>query len=316
MPNLARKNDERFKPSIFERLKQSVKDKARKGRRLHVVDTETLPPAPTTVPTSTPILNTGPILTNAAWDIGTTGLIKQHQVWKIWTDTSNINSATTAWSRWNCNHLETKTASGYDPWHQWITNIKFQTTNSATTWENWNNQWIPGAVTLGHRWPTPEEQKRQDEELAKVRAETEARLARFREQERETARKRKEADDRAMVLLMSCLDEQQKADMKRYQHFFVEAPSGRLYRIDYGTHGNVKVVDRMTRKVIERLCIQPNGVPAGDANLMQKLLIETAEDTFRSHANITLEDGRIVHGLTTLLDNTKLAKVIPLRKAA
>ena len=49
---------------------------------------------------------------------------------------------------------------------------------------------------------------------------------------------------------------------------------------------------------------------------MQKLLIETAEDLFRSHANITLNDGRVLYGKTENLTGDKLAEGIPIRRVA
>ena len=298
MPRAARLED-RFKPSVFDRLKQSTEAKTkRREKPVRVVDTSPTVPVPKR--RSEFAAPTG------MFDQGTGGSIYGHTqtIWNAWT----AGTASTI--------TYSATCATDNAWQVWSTNPIIHTTSAVTTWGLWQEtavQTIRGGLGPVE---TPEQRARRDAEEARYRAEREQQNARWREEERARLRKKEEADERALQLLVSMLSDQQRSDLKNHKHFFVDAPSGRLYRIDYGTHGNVKVVDRLTRKITERLCIQPNGVPAGDANLMQKLLIETAEETFRAHANITLEDGRIIYGKKEDLDNVQLAKVIPLRRAA
>lgn len=300
MANPARRLAERFKPNIFDRLKQSTEAKARRREKpVRVVDTSPTVPAPRR---------------NTAFD-APLGMMTRGTISAV-----TYTNSETVWNIWHGGTGSTLTACTTDNstiWNAWNSGIiSIQTTGSATTWNQWQD--VDPYANLGPRRlvETPEQRAQRDAEEARYRAERDAQNARWREEDRARARKKEEADDTALKLLVSMLNDQQKSDLKNHKYFFVDAPSGRLYRIDYGTHGNVKVVDRNTRKIIERLCIQPNGVPTGDANLMQKLLIETAEDVFRSHANITLEDGRIIYGKTENLTGDRLAEVIPLRRAA
>lgn len=303
MIGLGAKSRNRFQPSIFERLEQSTEAKKKFDKTLKNIAQKAkvdvpLPRAPSTLtPTATP----EECLTHPA-----RRLISSAQVWDHWTTGATGISASAytidqTWRIWSTGTGTSAVTTIDSVWPTWVDQAAYTTHRVAP-----------------HRQPRldPAEAARRQAEEARWRQEQEAQNARYYEQQRIAENRRKEADDRAMKLLVSVLNPQQQADLKRDKFFYVDAPSGRLYRIDYGTHGNVKVVDRVTRKIIERLCIQPNGVPAGDANLMQKLLIETAEDTFRAHANITLADGSMVYGKTTLLDNTQLDNVIPIRRAA
>lgn len=297
MVGLGAKSRNRFKPSIFERLEQSTEAKKKFDKTLkNISEKAKVDVTPPRAPPTTSTTND--------WD--------EHPARRLVSNTQ-------LWNHWSTGTGSTVTTS-CDPWRIWTSNtITSGAITSVDTWARWVDQ---NPYTIHRDAPhrqarlDPAEAARRQAEEARWHQEQEARNVRFYEEQRALENRRKEADDRAMKLLVSVLNPQQQADLKRDRFFYVDAPSGRLYRIDYGTHGNVKVVDRVSRKIVERLCIQPNGVPAGDANLMQKLLIETAEDTFRAHANITLEDGRMVYGKTTLLDNTQLDNVIPIRRAA
>jgi len=302
MIGLGAKSRNRFKPSIFERLEQSSEAKKKFDKTLkNISEKAKVDVTPPRAPPTTGTTND--------WDAHPARcLISTTQLWNHWA-TGTGSTVTTS-----CNDA--------DPWRVWTSNVA--TSGAITTidpWERWVDQAVYGSPrphNIPHRQVRldPAEAARRQAEEARWRQEEEARNVRYYEQQRIAENRRKEAEDRAMKLLISVLSPQQQADMKRDKCFFVDAPSGRLYRIDYGTHGNVKVVDRNTRKIVERLCIQPNGVPAGDANLMQKLLIETAEDTFRSYANITLEDGRVIYGKPGSITGDTLAEVIPIRRAA
>lgn len=316
--------EDRFKPTLAERLKQSAE--AKKRRREPKPRARVLRPEISvreTLPTGHGQIFTGWAQTTAA------------------TITVQ-SSASTVWDTWigqpmNAQTLHGITVTAESAWRDWQT-AGTTTGNTITCNDCWD-VWVDDGTTGGHRirtggsgttwntWISANEREfygpravPQSAEARRVREEREAGYAAEREayyqRERKAAQEKRVADERAMELLMGCLNPEQQDSLKKNQFFLVTAPSKRLYRIDQGTHGNVKVLDPNTRKVVERLCIQPNGVPAADSMLMQKLMIETAEDIFRRHANITLADGRVLHGEAGLLDGEKLAKVIPLRKAA
>lgn len=90
---------------------------------------------------------------------------------------------------------------------------------------------------------------------------------------------------RARALLDSMLTPDQQAQLQRDHFFVVEAPRTRnRYRIRYGTHGNVRLLDKHNRE-IRKYCAQPLDVPTEDSMLAQKLMIETDEDAFLRVAN-------------------------------
>lgn len=294
---------ERFKPSIGERLKQSAEDKKLKGtRRPKKQKADPTPPPQPIGPTLVSIT------TNAAdgfFGPGTGG----RGIIKIRTATVDHNN--TIWYQWS------QTACTGDTWDQWQTlPITLTTTSASTIWETWVDtpNGHPTRILRPDARPAPTRPAIQVLETEEERRRRDEQYARFRQEEEEKNRRIREAYGRAMDLLKGFLSNEQRDSLEKSKFFYVTAPSGRRYRIDEGTHGNLKVVNKEGR-VIERLCVQPNGVPAGDAMLTQKFMIETAEDVLRRHANITLETGRIIYGDNDLLDNKKLADVIPLRRA-
>jgi hypothetical protein len=219
------------------------------------------------------------------------------RVWRQWVDTSatTTGSSDAVWDAWSTTTSAT-TASATDVWIQWVSGAVNGTTSATSNTITWSN-WVDGVEIGSHRSRRPHiemgmsaEQRRQ---IAEERAEREARWAAEREEER---RKRAEADERAMDLLRSVLNDEQNEDLAKNDYFFVKAKSGRLYRIDKGRSGNVKVVDPVTKVWQEKLCVhQQENVPYGDTMLMQKLLIETAEDIFRQYANIQNRNGVYTH---------------------
>lgn len=128
---------------------------------------------------------------------------------------------------------------------------------------------------------------------AAERAEYEAqerRVAEARRAHTERFDRMRGAADRAVRMLRRFLTAEQLAQYAQSKYFFVRGSLGGRYRIDYGAHGNVKRVDEQGA-VLESLCVQPAGVPDGDAMLAQKLLLETNEQYVRDVANIN-----VVHG--------------------
>lgn len=290
--NTVRKLMDRFKPGIFERLKQSREAKAKKkdspvitGQHIERME----------------VVERMSTLSSAA----TTSAVTSNNV-TIWYDWNQTYTTANVWNEWNTNiHLNTTTAGTAETWVRW------QTMGGQQGFVRTQGGLVAPPDRRIQVAESEEQKKLRAEQEARWRAEDAIRQQKYAEEQRLLL----EAQARARKLLLSCLTPEQKASLEKLKFFYVTARSGRKYRIDEGTHGNVKVVDRDNR-VIERLCIQPNGVPVGDSMLAQKLLIETAEDVFRQHANITLNDGRILYGSKELLDGDKLATVLPFRRAA
>ncbi len=135
----------------------------------------------------------------------------------------------------------------------------------------------PGQAPAFHQRPV---QETAEQAAARVLRRENARKARLLQEE-----KRKIAEARAEALLLHHLSPQQVADLKAKKCFYVFTKDGHRYRVDRGSHGNVKKVDAQDR-IIESLCIQPVGVPIPDILLAQKLMLECNEEEFRRIANI------------------------------
>lgn len=97
---------------------------------------------------------------------------------------------------------------------------------------------------------------------------------------------REHANVRAEALLRRNLSAEQVDDLLSKGCFYVSV-GGRRYRIDRGTHGNIREVDAAGRS-IARFCAQPSGVPVADSMLAQKLALEADEAAFLRVANRTL----------------------------
>jgi hypothetical protein len=202
----------------------------------------------------------------------TTGSTKNYLVWQAW---ANHYPATTI-----------GTGHGYAA----------QVTNGSITqyvWTGWNEQHehlaelrqVTDVQTLQkytRRKMTDVELKAALEQEKKWREEAEAR-----------AKKAEDAKKRADDLLRTFLSAEQREDLDKKNCFYivVDGKDGKKerYRIDKGSHGNVKQVDDRG-SIIRSFCIQPDGVPNGDVLLTQKLWLEASEETreeFWATANIT-----------------------------
>lgn len=226
-------------------------------------------------------------------------------VWTSWTSASTTTATSgSIWRVWNVDATNVATTIN-DPWDAWHTTTT-ATTIPITPWDQWVRTGQP-IQAWARIVPPPRVET--DEEVV-------ARAERRRiEAERAAAaqRARDAAGARAYRLLRALLTPEQRADLEQRNGFFVEAPSGNVYRIWKGSHGNVKRVDPQNRQVeLESLCIQPSGVPDGDAMLAQKLLIETTEELFRATANITdKRTGRVQMATNHRITGEKLAEVLP-----
>lgn len=116
------------------------------------------------------------------------------------------------------------------------------------------------------------------------------------------------AQRRARRLLVQHLTPEQRRTYEAHAYFDVDI-NGKTYRIRQGTHGNVRLLERAKacppifatipaeQPLVEKVsfCAQPNGVPAEDAMLAQKLMLETDERKFLEIANWTdLATGRLM----------------------
>lgn len=232
------------------------------------------------------------------------------QVWNNWAVTASAST-----------NSQTITITGEpgDTFQIWVTD------GSATTaGTEMHRLRIPGNIihtqdiqtaNVFNGWAGTEAHRGRVHVDPRVQAEVdEAWRQRRREEQAAAEARRREtalAHDRAMALLRSCLNAEQLRELAANNYFFVTAPSGNLYRIDKGSHGNIKRIDPQTGRWVESLCVQPRGVPEGDAMLMQKLLIETAEEELRRVANITLRDGGMDRSSGQLITGERLAEVIP-----
>lgn len=148
--------------------------------------------------------------------------------------------------------------------------------------ETWG-QWI----TIEYQPAIAMPQRVDPAELVRLEAERRVRLDR---EVRESAAIKR----RAERLLMSMLSADQKAQLEKFRYFDVIGKRSRnRYRVHYGTHGNVRLMEG-DREVIS-YCAQPDSVPTEDAMLAQKLQLEYDEDAFLKAANATdLRSGRRV----------------------
>ena len=89
----------------------------------------------------------------------------------------------------------------------------------------------------------------------------------------------RQASQRALALLRRCLDASQRAEFERTRGFVVCSPSGRRYRITYGTTANIDLVGE-GGEILCRLCARPLDVPAPAVMLAQKLMLESQEADF------------------------------------
>lgn len=148
---------------------------------------------------------------------------------------------------------------------------------NTANWAAWNIQYaniqyaIVNALTWTN-WCSPQDL---------VQTATEVEIA-------PAARRRAELDlanRRAEDLLRRELTPEQIEDLEKKQCFYLESvTTKRRYRIDRGTHGNVKLLGP-DGKIIGTYCVQPDNVPVADVMLAQKLWIEGNEEGFEKVAN-------------------------------
>jgi hypothetical protein len=102
-------------------------------------------------------------------------------------------------------------------------------------------------------------------------------------------KERKEAEDRARVLLLATLDAEQAKMFVAERSFVVHSQDRkRRYLVKYGVQGNVELLNDAGQSVA-KFCIHPEeSVPTPDVMLAQKLLLEADEQQFLKIANKTV----------------------------
>jgi hypothetical protein len=110
------------------------------------------------------------------------------------------------------------------------------------------------------------------------------------EQQRQYQQQKKErieALNKSTLILTETLNQHQRQDFEKHGYFFVQSPSGRLYRIREGRAINIDLMKGQSKIVVEkRLCAHPAiNCPNRDTMLIQKVMLEHQEAEFLRIAN-------------------------------
>ena len=97
-------------------------------------------------------------------------------------------------------------------------------------------------------------------------------------------RRQRESEVRARLLLLSCLNSEQRRTLEEDKYFDVRGPSGEHFRIEEADHSNVYLLDENGEQQA-RFCGLVYGVPKSDSLLAQKLTLETQPEVFLAVAN-------------------------------
>ena len=207
---------------------------------------------------------------------GTTDWYRQVKVWGIWNGGTGSTLATTATTLPYTIDLDLiatgSTVTQNAAWATWPG-------NNATFEEPWSRRIVRARDAADIRREAAEYQERN--RIARER--------RIRENYRR-ATLRSAAEVRARRLLCSMLNSKQQAELDDKGHFHVEVLGGlcrskRVYRIERGMMGNVKLLDK-NGKPTHSYCIHSDSrLPYEDHMLAQKLLLETDEKKFLKIAN-------------------------------
>lgn len=172
----------------------------------------------------------------------------------LWVVSSATATDTVIWSAWCTSSSSTNTAI---------------ITTTGNAWASWNMTLTTDSATGRIARIAPETLAQQD-----------ARVARESAYRIETER----ANERAHRLLLQTLSDEQRESYEKRKFFYLYTKD-RCYRIDHGTHGNVKLVETQSKSVIGSYCVQPDGVPVEDAMIAQLLHLRHDEEGFLKRAN-------------------------------
>lgn len=205
-------------------------------------------------------------LTIGSSTTASTGTAMNHAIWRVWSDVcAKKMSAGTSYTDRCIPSATTSTVSLWSTWCDRDAEREAVIYEARRTWTEWN------AYYADERWPGV---------LVRRATAFDVRHA----VEIDAAARR--AED----LLRQNLTDEQREDLEKKNCFYLESlgkdGKRRRYRIDRGTHGNVKLLDDKG-SIVGTYCVQPDNVPAADAMLAQKLWLETDEEAFRKVANFT-----------------------------
>jgi len=225
------------------------------------------------------------VTTSALWQrwnitITTSSTSSVFQVRPQSVSMDSSGGANIVWQAWNQDITTSSTSTvSINPFITTSNDLVTFTGSSAAStlqiWSSWNH--------APHVWQqmSPED-----------RAAHEARERQYTEQRAQAEVERKEAQDKAERLLLSCLTAEQRMTWRTRKCFYVTTRSGRRYRLDSGSYqGNVKFVGP-DDTVLSSFCIHlRHDIPICDHLLAQKLMLEADEPTFMRIANETRRAG-------------------------
>lgn len=217
------------------------------------------------------------------------------------------------------NYRLTSTGSSIYVWRGWNTSSTASTnadllwtsstssTGVSTSWGPWNDYQdaIQSYQDVMGRKPDRGRRLTADELRAQAAAEQvahEAHVARQLAYEAEAAMLRAKAamaSKRAYDLLKRELTDEQKKDLAEKGSFYLEVFENdgrrRRFRIDKGSHGNVKELNA-AGSVIHSFCGQPRGVPEADAMLGQLLYLKnpTLRAEYERVSNVSAPGGGLI----------------------
>lgn len=193
---------------------------------------------------------------------------------------TGTSAGDSTWYSWSTDaELGTITSSGSSAtWRTWVdSGLSTASSGSNTVWISWcgsdtSDQWT--GLYQPHKLTVEQQEQRR---LQREEAER---------QRKEHARKKAEANEKALALLCGMLTQEQREQLNTMSAFEVETERAK-YRIKRGRFGNVEELDADGR-IIARYCIHPRqSVPDADTMLAQKLMLETDEAAFLRMANKT-----------------------------
>jgi hypothetical protein len=217
-----------------------------------------------------------------------TALIGQTLTWQvsvttalgsIYTITSTQGQTMTDdWVKWNRIMVAAAQTTATTTWTTWCDDdCHREKAEAMRAWTRWNDRGHDdGEIWVAEQ---PLIQRATPAEVAAIRADAAKRVA-----EADVAARK--AED----LLRRELTPEQREDLEKKSCFYLETigkdGKRRKYRIDRGTHGNIKLLDDKG-SIQGTFCVQPDGVPVADSMLAQKLWIENNEAGFLKVANFT-----------------------------
>jgi hypothetical protein len=189
-----------------------------------------------------------------------------------WNNSATTTNYVIQQPNWMMQTASNASITYYQPTYQY-SNTSIYTAENRWTDDVWH-QWVSVPQTYGYG-------------PAQFHVETPEETAARRLQELAHREERQAARTRARVLLGEFLSEEQNAELEHHGRFHVTGSRGRRYCIRAeGQAGNVDLL-KPDGSLQARLCCHPReGLPEGDAWLMQMIEIRHDEDHFLRTANV------------------------------